>query len=92
MLEEGGRRRRRRNGGYSPKNKKPTRQCGEKQEQKKLKSIRSAHEVVTKCINFGPFLTLLLFLPYLSLCRLPAFHRNQADIKRFMHMRQALKN
>ena len=30
VLEEGGRRKRRRSGGYSPKSKKPTRQCGEK--------------------------------------------------------------
>ena len=30
VVEEGGRRKRRRSGGYSPKNKNPTRQCGEK--------------------------------------------------------------
>ena len=31
VLEEGGRtRRRKKNGGYNPKNKNPTRQCGEK--------------------------------------------------------------
>ena len=45
MLEEGGRRRRR-NGGYSPKNKNPTRQCGEKSGPRSKKGIQGQKKEV----------------------------------------------